>query len=294
MKNAICFGEVLWDVFPDQKKIGGAPLNVALRLNALGVFAKVCSAVGKDELGQEILHDLHQVGLPTDLIQQSEEHATGTVQVTLDVKGSASYTIKAPVAWDYIEETKAAHHAVQKADVFVYGSLASRNQRTQATLKALLSKAKFRVFDVNLRPPHYDHSLLEEWMQAADFIKFNDDELYEIAKQLGSPYQALDQHISYLAAHTNTPYICVTKGRHGAVFFTQGKFVYHSGYQVSIADTVGAGDSFLATLLEGILNQKPPEESLQRACAMGALVASKSGANPTITETELLRFIHRE
>lgn len=290
-KKVLCFGEILWDIFPEGKKIGGAPLNVALRLQELGVESNIISAIGNDELGEELLNQLNGLEAGYRFIQTTDPYPTGTVQVTLDAKGSASYDITYPVAWDHISLNTNITEAIKQCDMLVFGSLACRNAQSKSTLMELISTAKFCVFDVNLRPPFYNLPLLEELMLAADFIKFNDEELYEIALQLNSPYHSLDQHIAFLAEHTNTQYICVTKGGFGAVLYSNGDYIYHSGYRIDIVDTVGAGDSFLATLLSGILNERNLKESLTKACAIGALVAGSSGANSKIPDKELQEFM---
>jgi len=290
-KNMICFGEVLWDVFPQGKKIGGAPLNVALRLSALGLQTTLVSKVGKDDLGEELLDFVEQSGLKIDHIQQTNQFDTGKVIVTLDAKGSASYDIAQPAAWDKITVRAELLEAVQKCNLFLFGSLATRDEVTKQTLFQLLTIASFKVFDVNLRPPHYTYDLLDDLMKAANFIKFNDEELTEISQEMGCASSQVENQIKHIAKHSNTHNICVTRGSEGALLYLAGTFYTQKGFPIEVADTVGAGDSFLATLLEGILTKRRPEESLERACAMGALVASKQGANPKITEKELIDFI---
>ena len=290
MKKIICFGEVLWDVFPDHKIIGGAPLNVAMRLNSLENNAPLISAVGQDPLGQEIVAYLKAKKMDTSFIQYSKDYPTGEVLVSLDQDGAATYRINSPVAWDDIRSNAALIPAVQNADAFLYGSLASRTQTSKETLLGLLDLAQFNVFDVNLRPPHYAYDDLFLLMKKAHLIKFNDDELYAISKQLGSSCTSFEDHIHFIAKQTNTPLICVTKGAQGAVLFSKGAFYYRDGYPVEVADTVGAGDSFLAMLLSGILAQQKLDLCLQSACKMGALVASKKGATPDISTEEMETF----
>ena len=175
----VCFGEILFDVFPTQRKIGGAPLNVALRMNSLGIDAHIISRIGNDEVGKELLHFLEKNDISTNNIQIDNKYSTGEVFVKLDDKGSASYTINYPVAWDKIEATSEATNVVKDADALVFGSLACRDITSYLSLLTLLNSAKHKIFDVNLRPPFYNKELLLDLMEKADFIKFNDDELYE-------------------------------------------------------------------------------------------------------------------
>ena len=290
--NIICFGEVLYDVFPIHRKIGGAPLNVALRLASLGINAQIISRVGSDEIGKELLEFIESNNVATDTIQIDNTYATGEVLVQLDKKGSATYTINYPVAWDEIEATPEAKNAVNNADVLVFGSLVCRNDTSYKTLLSLLKIAKNKVFDVNLRSPFYTDDILIELMNQADFIKFNDDELFEICALYNSPFHSLDQNIHFIAEKTNTKQICVTKGSHGAVLYSNNQMFYNSGYKVKVADTVGSGDSFLAGLLYQLFSGNSPQNAIDFACALGALVAQNEGANPKITKEEIATFMN--
>ncbi|WP_026712311.1 carbohydrate kinase family protein [Flavobacterium daejeonense] len=289
--KAVCFGEVLWDLFPTHKKIGGAPLNVALRMNALGVKTAMISCVGKDENGEDILSFLNQHNVSTDFVQITEKYKTGVVNVMVNEKGNASYDISYPSAWDKIEQTKSMDTVVSKADAFVFGSLVCRDEVSRLTLNHLLAKAKYKVLDANLRAPYYTTETLTDLMMKADFIKLNDEELFEISKELESPFNSFEQNIKFIAEKTNTSQICVTKGAFGAVLFSNGKFYYNSGYFIKVVDTVGAGDSFLATLITRLLKGKSPQKALNYACAVGALVAGNEGANPELDKETIKEFM---
>jgi len=289
--RAICFGEILYDVFPESERIGGAPLNVASRLSGLGIQTEMISKVGDDEKGEKLISYLKAKNIKTENIAKDSDYTTGVVNVTLSASGSATYEIEHPVAWDKIEISEAIKTAVKKADAFIFGSLVCRDEISRNTLFQLLPEAKYRVFDINLRPPFYEKEVLVKLMNQADFIKFNDDELFEIAEMIGSPYNSLEQNLQYLSEETNTPTICVTKGRHGAVLLKKGKRFYNSGFKVKVKDTVGAGDSFLASLIVGLLKEEDPQSTLDFACAMGALVAGEEGANPEIKIDKINKFL---
>ena len=288
----ICFGEILWDIFPAGKMLGGAPFNIAASIHDLGGNVQLISRVGKDSLGNEIIENIKAKGLSIKFIQSDNFHSTGRVLVALDKNGIAKYEIAQDAAWDFIEPTPTIINAVSEANTFIFGSLVSRSA-SKETLDTLLNLSKFSVFDLYLRPPFYTLETLTQLMIKTNMLKFNDDELYEIANALGSPYHSLDQHIVYLVAKTNTPIICVTKGMHGAVLYHHGDWFYNSGYRVEVKDTVGAGDSFLATLVLGLLQDNSLQSTLNDACGMGALVASSNGANPSITIEELATFVSR-
>ena len=287
MKSIICFGEVLWDVLPDGRKLGGAPLNVALRAQSLGNKAKMISGIGKDQIGEELAREIIAHGGSLDHLQVSEVYATSEVLVELDEYGAASYEIKMPCAWDSISLRQKDMDAVEVADAFIYGSLVARSSTSRDTLFALLDLASYKVFDVNLRPPHYTAERLIELMKPADFVKFNDDELFEICSYLDFKDRELEACVLFMAEYTGTDQVCVTLGKDGAVLFYNKVFYYNPGYKVEVADTVGAGDSFLASIISQLLNGIAPQNAIDFACAVGSIVASKNGANPEIPESEI-------
>ena len=287
MYSFTCFGEVLWDVFPTHEKIGGTPLNVAFRLKSFNNKVAIISSVGNDILGEKLMQYLGDNLIDTRHIQISDSFQTGKVNVNLDGGGSATYEIQFPAAWDHIQLTEESLALVEKSRVFVYGSLASRNSVSKNTLLQLLKVAPFIVFDVNLRPPHFSQELLSELMTEADFIKFNEEELEFITKNLGSKASIIEENMSYISKTFNADYICVTRGGQGAVLLIRGKFYYNSGYNILVKDTVGAGDSFLATLIYKLTSDIEPQVAIDNACAIGALVAGCEGANPTILDTDV-------
>ena len=288
-----CFGEVLWDIFPNHKKIGGAPLNVALRLKTMGIDSSIITKVGFDALGNDIITYIDKKGLSIETIQKDKEHHTGEVLVSLDTEGIASYEISRPVAWDFIEIEDSALKEISKSDAIIFGSLAARNEVSRNTLFDLLNNAKFKVLDVNLRPPHYDAQLLSELMKRADFIKLNDEELDEVHIHFGIKETTLEKQIKGLAIATNTSQICITKGGKGATLYYNDCFYHNNGYKIKVVDTVGAGDSFLATLISKLLLGVEPQSSIDYACAIGAMVAGSEGANPVFSDTEILSFIEK-
>lgn len=286
------FGEILWDAFPDGKILGGAPLNVLYRLQSLGMDTAIISSRGNDGDGEELVRQIQQKNIVSDFIQIHPDYPTSQVKVSLNAQGSASYEIVHPCAWDGIRTEEAALHRVAQSDAFIFGSLTMRDETSRKTLNNLLQQAKFKIFDVNLRKPHYDASLILETMKQADVVKLNDDELYELSKIYGSPYHGLEQNIVYLAKLTDTDTLCVTLGSHGAVLYKNGEFFRHGGFKIEVADTVGSGDSFLGGLIYQLLNRAEPQYALAFACALGALVASEHGATPEISPERIGRFMN--
>lgn len=291
MKQIVCYGEVLWDMLPTGKKLGGAPLNVALRAQSLGNKTTVISSIGNDKIGAEIIDAMKAHSANLNHIQISKNFDTSEVLVHLDDNGSASYEIKMPCAWDDIELLDKDMEVVKTSDAFIYGSLIARSEKSRQTLFGLLEQSKFNVFDVNLRPPHYTPQSIISLMEQAHFVKFNDDELFEICLHLGFENKTLEDRIKLVAENTNTSQICVTLGAAGAVLFYENTFYYNEGYKIKVADTVGAGDSFLATIVSKLLNGSTPQKAIDFACAIGAIVASKSGANPFVTNDEIISIM---
>lgn len=284
--HIVCYGEILWDLLPEGEQLGGAPLNVALRLHSFGAQTTIISAIGKDAYGRSTMQSLNDKTFPTTYIQKTK-FPTGKVDVTLDATGSASYTIKENAAWDHIEATPEAIEEVKKADAFVFGSLALRDVYNQEQFELLVAEAKYTVFDLNLRHPHYDIDIVGALMEIADCIKLNDEELELIVILLGVEKESLEEELKAVAKATNTDTICVTLGPEGAMLFHKGKIYTQVGFPTKVVDTVGAGDSFLAALIFGLLTEQPPEDTLEVAAAIGSLVAGKAGANAVVTNDEI-------
>ncbi|MEC8883292.1 MAG: PfkB family carbohydrate kinase, partial [Bacteroidota bacterium] len=228
--NAICFGEILWDVFPDGKALGGAPLNLCLRMKSLGVTMQMISRLGQDALAEETREAIQKFGLDQSLIQADPSLETGKVEVTLDASGSASYNIKKPVAWDAIALTDKNKNAVQQTDLFIFGSLAARSNESSKTLNSLLQLADYAIFDVNLRAPHYEMEMLIEFMKQAQMIKMNDEELEEVVAHLNITGKTINEQLAEISKHTATEIICVTLGAKGAVLYQNDTLVSNSGY----------------------------------------------------------------
>jgi fructokinase len=279
----ICFGETLFDVLPDGAVPGGAPMNVAIHLSYYGHSPVVISRVGKDAAGAELIDFLQQKGIATTYIQQDETYQTGIVEADVSNSTHVVYTIVEPVAWDYIKYDEALAQVVEKSNVFIYGSLASRNSTTRNTLLRYLPKASLKVFDVNLRSPHYSAAEIKELLTFADIIKMNHHELAEIAGWYGvaSDEKATMEYIRNLL---NIPLILITRGENGASCLTKDGYSEHPGFKVTVKDTIGSGDAFLAAFLHQYMHGKTPAEALPSACAAGAYVATQRGATPRVPD----------
>lgn len=284
----VCFGEALWDVLPAGRQPGGAPCNVALHLHQLGQPVQLISRVGDDELGLELLAFLLAQGLDPALVQLSATHLTGVVKANISPSsGQVSYKIVQPLAWDYIQYTDAVRTAVGQAVLLVYGSLAARCPVSRETLYRLLQHAQFKVFDLNLRPPHYSREVVKYLLQQADLVKLNEAELAEVMDWLGQPIDAATA-LPWLARQFGLQAVCLTLGAAGASLYAQGAWHHSPAVAVAVKNPIGYGDAFLAALLAGWVAGRPPAECLRRACAAGAAVAGRLGAPPVLAETDLL------
>ena len=285
-KQVLCFGEVLWDAFGDVKKAGGAPMNVARHLVQQGNQVAFASSVGTDQSGAELTDFLKENGLFSDLLQQAENLPTCEVTVELDEHNTATYIIPKPVSWDNIQFTDELETAAKTAGAIVFGSLACRENASFNTLLNLLDETDaLKIFDVNLREPHYTLSTIETLAAKADVIKMNEEEAELLIH--GSTGD-LREKITEFQKKFHTNIICVTRGADGAIIWNDYEFYEHPGFVVDVADTVGAGDAFLATFITGLLNQTPMQPLIQKACAVGAYVTSQRGANPVYIVDEVV------
>jgi fructokinase len=291
-KSVICFGEVLWDILPTGQQPGGAPFNVAVHLHQLGQPVELISRVGDDELGRELLAFIESKGLSTAHVQQGHTHLTGVVKANVDDANEVVYKIVQPVAWDYIQYEPALAELVAQADVLVYGSLVARQAGSRETLYRLLENAQFRVFDVNLRPPHYTKEITKYLLDKSHLVKMNHHELAEIMEWFGrGPVHDRAEAMQWLAERYQLQAVCVTCGADGAMLWTGGRLYRAPGLPVQVRDTIGSGDAFLAALLKGWLAAEEPEAMLRFACAAGALVATHQGATPTLTATDVTELL---
>jgi fructokinase len=282
--SVICFGELLWDLLPHGAFPGGAPFNVAYHLHRLGIPVLPVSAVGRDELGDQLLQRLDAWGIGTAAIGRHPTAPTGRVTATLGPGGDAHYAIACDVAWDCIPASDAALTAAACAPAVVFGSLALRsveNRQTLARLVAALPPGAWRVFDVNLRTPHDDLALVRQHARLANVLKLNAVEAARLAAGESETPGREETHARTLADQLRVPLVCVTAGERGAGLLRDHRWTWVPAQPVVVADTIGAGDAFLAALLAGLLRGQPSDmDLLAAACRRGEWVASRPGATP--------------
>ncbi len=278
---------MLWDLLPTGKLAGGAPMNVAYHANVLGLKANMISRVGNDALGLELKAFLSEKAISTDFIQTDNVLPTGVVDVTLDAQGSPSYKIVQPVAWDNIENTEGGYAAVAEADMLVFGSLVCRSEVSKNTLFNYLKIAKTTVFDVNLRPPFYSKDKVEPLLQKANIVKMNEDELNIISKW-NSFETDFSAQIKDLQKRFDIETLIVSHGNKGAYCFENDMLYFQKAFKITVKDTIGSGDAFLAAYLAEKMQGKDPQKCLKMACKAGAYVATQAGATPMMSR-EILK-----
>jgi len=288
--KVVSFGAVLWDVLPRGIFLGGAPLNVAAHLSKLGAEVTMVSAVGKDFLGEEALERMKTNQVDTHLVEQHDDLPTGTVKVTLDAKGNASYTIHENVAWDRIVLSKALLESVQKADAIVFGSLDVRSNPNFETLTHMLNeKGPLRIFDVNLRAPYDNLDLVFTLIEKTDILKLNEEELEKIS---GGTIESsgCESLIEKLVEKTGVRRICVTLAEKGAIYFNDGRLIKGCATASEVRNTVGAGDAFMAAFIQSVINGNADRnlDFINRCCRLGAYVASQDGAIPDYDPQKIL------
>lgn len=293
-KSVVCFGEILWDILPQGRRPGGAPMNVAYHLNRLGIKSTMISRVGDDAIGKELRDFLKGIGLGTEYIQCDPEYRTSEVIATIGKDEEVNYEIVSPVAWDFITYDSVFDRLLEESDMLVFGSLAARNEMTRNTLYQLLDKAKFKLFDVNFRDPHYTKETVDYLLRHSDAVKLNSNELQIIGEWLGNSTGKEQKSINLIQENYGMKEIIVTKGSQGVSYYTLTERYDYAAYKVEVNDTIGSGDSFLAAFISQKLKGEPIEDILDYAVALGAYITSHSGANPEYRLTDLNHFIWKK
>jgi len=286
MGVVVGLGEVLWDVFPDRKLLGGAPANFAFHAKQLGHEGIVVSRVGNDAAGREILRELSIRGVPTESIQVDPVRPTGTVQVTVASDGVPSFVITPDVAWDYLAAEPALVELMKRADAVCFGTLAQRSPTSRSTIETLLDGAGgMKVFDINLRQNFWSPELIERGLRRSQVAKLNEDELetlqrLELAPSSGNTVTCCRALLKKYGLRL----VALTRASRGALLVADDQVVDHPGVQVRVADGVGAGDAFAAAMVDALLKGRALVEVAGFANRIGAYVASQPGAMPILPE----------
>jgi fructokinase len=300
--NVIGVGEVLWDLLVTGPQLGGAPANFAYHAHALGTQTQVITRVGKDEYGREIIRRFHEMGLPETTVQIDDTVPTGTAKVALSGDGLAHFTIQENVAWDHIAVTPEALVAASEAHAICFGSLAQRSEPSRNTIRQLVAETTadgLRVFDINLRQQFYSRGLIEESLQLANVLKLNDDELPTLAEMFGLtglPEHQIKHQIEWLAHTFSLRLVALTRGANGSLLYQKDndnnevRWSDCPSRPVKVVDTVGAGDSFTAAMVLGLLRKMDLDEINTIANEVARYVCSQPGATPALPIEFARRF----
>lgn len=282
-------GELLWDMLPNGKQLGGAPCNFAYHTSQAGCESYVVSALGADGPGDEILALFGQLALDSTYLQRSAEFPTGTVSVSLDTQGIPTYIIHENVAWDNIGWNSRLEALAKNVDAVCFGSLAQRNTISRQTILHFLSATKdgcLRVFDINLRQAFYSREIILKSLELANVFKLNDDELPVVANLLGL-HGNDDELLSQLMHRFNLKLIALTMGAKGSMLLTADEKTFLEVPKVKVADTVGAGDSFTAVIVTGLLQGWKLKKIHETATKVAAFVCTQKGATPKWTSSDI-------
>jgi fructokinase len=291
----IGLGELLWDLLPSGRQLGGAPANFAYIASLLGNRAAIVSRVGADELGREAREHCATLGLDISHLQSDAARPTGTVNVKVDSLGVPEFEIVEHVAWDGLEYTPDLKQLAQQADVVCFGSLAQRDEPSRTTIQQFLKATRescLRIFDVNLRQNYYNSVILRTGFALSTVVKMNHVELPIVMTTIGLPSTEDEQaDAQLLLDHYGLELVCITRGAAGSILISRKGKSDHSGFRVKVADTVGAGDAFTATLAHGCRQGLSLEAINEAANRMGGWVASQPGATPSGIPEDLLRAV---
>ena len=291
-KYVVGIGEALWDVLPEGKKIGGAPANFAYHVSQFGLESLVVSAVGDDALGEEILTDFREKNL--QCIVPEVAFPTGTVQVTVDAAGVPSYDIRQNVAWDNIPFTEELRRLAGQTCAVCFGSLAQRSRVSRNAIQSFLDAMPggdgvYRIFDINLRQNFYGRETICDSLRRCNILKINDEELSIVSRMFGFQGTDMQENCRKLLDEYGLKMVILTCGVNGSYVFTPGAVSFAATPEVRVADTVGAGDSFTAGFIAGLLKGLPVSESHRLAVDVSAYVCTQNGAMPELPEA----LIHR-
>jgi fructokinase len=296
--RVVAVGEILWDVFQDSMRLGGAPLNFAAHAIRLGHDVVLVSAVGEDELGRSALQHIEMLGLSTRLIQQRAEFPTGVAEVSLRPHGQTAFQIHRPAAYDAIglSEPQMAWLSEWSPEWLYHGTLFAMTPAGANTLRELVRRTPtaVRFYDVNLRPESYRPELVRELLHGAGVVKLNEEEMVEVAEMACLP--SADRECFCVEGTTRYGWraVCVTLGARGCALLTGGQYAEEEGCRVEVADPVGAGDGFSAALLHGLALRWSAPRIARFANRVGALIASRPGGIPDWDLQEILSGVSEE
>jgi fructokinase len=294
-RTIISFGEILWDLLPEGPSLGGAPCNFAYRMHTMGHHSVIVSKLGQDTLGKQAQASLTKYGMSLEGIQQDPDFPTGTVEIQFDVCNNPDYHIVPHVAYDHIKPSDQLRDLARKADAICFGTLAQRTECSRKTLQWLLDQMgqdALVVCDINLRKSCYTRATVETSLQQAHVLKLSNEETGTLAHWFGMPEDDLTKMGTALVKTWNLSHCLITLASEGALAFSAEESpVYQPGFCINMKEPIGAGDACTAGFVDGILNNASLQASCRLGCAMGALVATQSGATEPVDMRALEHFL---
>jgi fructokinase len=292
-KRVVAFGEILWDLLPTGKKLGGAPFNFAYRVNSLGDSGIIASRLGRDALGKEACGQVVSLGMDASYIQWDETAPTGTVEITLDENKNPDYFIVPAVAYDNTELTEPLLDIARTADCLCFGTLMQRTLPARKTLESLLdaSKTAVKLLDINLRKNCYTTETIARSLEHSNVLKLNDDEARYLAELFDLPGDSA-AFSDAIVQKFSLDCCVITFGERGAFAASAGdEKAYAPGYKVNVIDSCGSGDAFAAGFIYRYLRGQPLRDCCELGNAMGAMVAAQPGATIPILKQEIDQFV---
>lgn len=281
----ISLGEVLWDLFPEGEQFGGAPANFACHAAVSGGTVTMVSSVGRDRRGQAAFQILQSYGVDVSQIQVDPNAPTGSVGVVVNDEGKPTFTIHEGSAWDSINWTDALESSVRNADALYFGTLGQRSAESRETIRQCVKTARTagipRMLDINLRPPFFDAAMIRDSVRLSSILKLSDDELPQVCDACGiEQTSSTVEQLQQLLKSENLDSVVMTRGADGALLVKPDEVIRQRGISATVVDTVGAGDSFAAAFLIGLLQGQTDHQNLEHACMVAAAVCTHSGAVP--------------
>lgn len=284
---AVGIGEILWDMLPEGRKLGGAPANFAYHVSQFGLESCIVSAVGEDSLGYGILDTIRSKGLDERIA--TVPYSTGTVDVKLDSDGIPRYNIKEGVAWDSIPFTEELGKLASETSAVCFGSLAQRNLTSRETIGRFLDampdrKDTLKIFDINLRQDFYTRETVEASLEKCNILKINDEELAIVSRMLGYAEKDQEKRCRNLMDRYSLKVLILTCGVNGSYVFVPGEVSFIETPKVKVADTVGAGDSFTGSFTAALMKGMKVQDAHRLAVDVSAYVCSQAGAMPVLPD----------
>jgi fructokinase len=288
----VAVGEILWDLLPNGRQMGGAPANVAWHATQLGMRTALVSTVGDDGAGRDIIVQLDRLGIDRSYVAMDAAYPTGTAGVMLDSEGKSTFTITEQVAWDNIALHAGLLHLVAEADAVCVGTLAQRTDTSRRTIQTLFAAARpgcLRVYDVNLRQGFFNATIVGQTVAQCHVVKLNDEEWPIVAGMLELPPDPRAGAIALRRRH-GLQMVAITRGALGSVLCDAQGLHDHPGLPIHVVDTVGAGDAFTAAITAGIVQGLPLARLHEFAARAASFVCTRAGATPTLPEDLIEAF----